>query len=248
MEALLYSFVAGVSTAVGAIVVAFLGQPGGKTLSGLLGFAGGIMLAISAFDLMPEALEIGTMTSTVIGFLFGALMMFLLDKIIPHAHISGEKSMVEENTSSFRQNKDILRTGYLVFFGIALHNLPEGLAIGAGLESSPELGLYIAIAIGLHNIPEGMAVAGPLRSGGISWNKVFLFTLFAGLMTPVGAGIGLIIFNISPAFVAGGLAFAAGAMVYIVSDELMPQSHGLHSHIANAGLILGLLLGFILTA
>ncbi|ACB83635.1 ZIP family metal transporter [Natranaerobius thermophilus] len=247
MEALVYSFLAGISTAIGAIIVAFFGQPSQRALSGLLGFAGGIMLAISAFDLMPESLEIGSMSSTIIGFSFGAIMMYALDKFIPHAHMSGGEDIIEENTSPLN-NKEILRTGYLIFFGIALHNLPEGLAIGAGLESSPELGLYIAIAIGLHNIPEGMATAGPLRAGGLRWIKVFLLTLFAGLMTPLGAALGLIIFNISPVLVAGGLAFAAGAMVYIVSDELIPQSHNLHSHIANAGLIIGLLLGFVLTS
>ncbi len=247
MQSLLYSLLAGVSTVIGAIIVSFLGQPGKKSLSLLLGFAGGIMLAISVFELMPEALEFGTMSSTIIGFLAGAFMMFVLDKIIPHAHMSPSDSLTTENVDhKGLQVTDIKRTGYLIFFGIALHNLPEGLAIGAGLESSPELGLYIALAIGLHNIPEGMAVAGPLRAGGLSWRNVFLLTLLAGLMTPVGALIGLIIFGISPVFIAGGLAFAAGAMVYIVSDELIPQSQNLHSHAANAGLMIGLLIGFIL--
>ena len=250
MESFIYSFLAGISTVLGAVIIWFFGLPGVKTLSGLLGFAGGIMIAISLFDLLPEALEMGSMILVVAGFLLGAGMMYLLDKIIPHAHMSAPDKLEVENVNNlddanYFSNK-ILRTGYLIFLGIAIHNLPEGLAIGAGLEASPELGLYIAVAIGLHNIPEGMAVAGPLRAGGLTFKKIFLLTLLAGLMTPLGAAIGLIMFSVSSLFVAGGLAFAAGAMIYIVNDELIPQAHNLDSHVANAGLIIGLLLGFVL--
>ncbi len=248
MESLLYSLLAGFSTTVGALTIMLFGMPGKKLLSALLGFAGGIMLAISLFDLMPEALEHGSMTSVLVGFLLGVGVMYALDRFIPHAHVSTNQDFSYENApNGAGVDKNILRVGYLIFFGIALHNLPEGLAIGAGLEASPELGLYIAIAIGLHNIPEGIAVAGPLRAGGLSVAKVLLLTLVAGLMAPVGAALGLLFFNISPLFIAGGLAFAAGAMVYIVNDELIPQSHKLDSHIAIGGLILGLLVVFVLT-
>lgn len=245
MEALLYSFLAGVSTVIGALIIALFGQPNDKTLAALLGFAGGIMLAISVFELMPESAEIGSFSIAAIGFFLGALMMYLLDKVVPHAHMSHSKEVTMENDSKISiSSRNIMRTGYLIFFGIALHNLPEGLAVGAGFESSPELGLALAFAIALHNIPEGMAVAGPLRAGGLNWKNVYALTLIAGLMTPVGAAIGLLIFGISPVFVSGGLGFAAGAMVYIVNDELIPQSQTLDTHIANAGLLVGLVLGF----
>jgi zinc transporter, ZIP family len=140
----------------------------------------------------------------------------------------------------------MLRTGYLILFGIAMHNLPEGLAIGAGLEAGPEVGLLIAVAIGFHNVPEGLAIAGPLKAGGLPMRKVILFTLLAGLMTPLGTVIGLLVMQISPVMVSGSMAFAAGAMVYIVNDELIPQANGMNSHLANAGLVIGLLLAFIL--
>ena len=248
MESLIYSFLAGISTVFGALIVIFLGMPGKNLLSGMLGFAGGVMLAIALFDLMPEALEHGSMTSVLIGFLLGVAIMYALDRLIPHAHISANQNDdTEEASSNSDVDKRILRVGYLIFLGIALHNLPEGLAIGAGLEASPELGLYIAIAIGLHNIPEGIAVAGPLRAGGLPVANVIFLTLIAGLMAPVGAALGMIFFNISPLFIAGGLAFAAGAMVYIVNDELIPRSHSLNNHIAIGGLILGLLVVFVLT-
>jgi ZIP family zinc transporter len=248
LEGLLYSFFAGITTVLGALVVMFFGIPGKNYLSCLLGFAAGVMIAISLFNLMPEALVHGTMTSTVVGFLLGVAIMYVLDRFIPHTHLSSGKNIrVENNKPAPTGDKNILRMGYLIFLGITLHNLPEGLAIGAGLEASPELGLYIAIAIGLHNIPEGIAVAGPLRAGGLSPAKTILLTLIAGLMSPVGAALGMIFFNISQLFIAGSLAFAAGAMVYIANDELIPQSHQLNSYTAIGGVVFGLLLVFMLT-
>ncbi len=248
MESLLYSFLAGTSTVLGALIIMFLGMPGKRLLAGLLGFAGGVMLAISLFDLMPEALEYGSITTAAIGFLLGVGILFALDRFIPHAHVSSTQEFEFENVPEVMGiNQKILRVGYLVFLGIALHNLPEGLAIGAGLEASPELGLYIAIAIGLHNIPEGIAMGGILRAGGLSMPRVLLLTLIAGLMAPLGALVGLIFFNISPVFIGGGMAFAAGAMVYIVQDELIPQAYKLSSHVAIGGVISGLLLVFIMT-
>ncbi len=248
MEGLVYSFFAGISMALGALIVLCFGRPGKSLLSLILGFAAGVMLAISAFDLIPEAIEMGSIWHAAAGFLVGAAMMYVLDLIIPHAHMSGDLDGPARSAGE-AENSDrkALRTGCLVFLGMALHNVPEGLAIGAGLESSPELGFYIAVAIGLHNIPEGMATAGPLRAGGLSSAKVLLLTLLAGMMTPVGALIGLIAFGISDAFVAAGMALAAGAMVYIASDELIPQSHGYHSHMANFGILGGFLAGFVLS-
>lgn len=248
MESLLYSFLAGVSTVLGAVVIIVFGKPGPRLLSALLGFAGGVMLAISFFDLMPEALGHGSMLTASVGFLLGAGAMYALDRFIPHAHVSSSHELSLENVPRIQTVKvEMLRLGYLVFFGLALHNLPEGLAIGAGMEASPTLGVYVAIAIALHNIPEGIAVAGILRAGGLSAARVLLLTLVIGLMTPLGAGLGLVFFRISPLFVAGGMAFAAGAMVYIASDELIPQSNKLNSHVSIGGLIVGLLLVFIMT-
>lgn len=244
MQTFLYSFFAGTSTVVGVFVLMLFGEPDNKTLASLLGFAAGIMLAISVFELMPEAVKIGSMTVTTIGFLLGALTMWSLDKFIPHSHLSSADDFEVENPEKFKMKNSIARTGYLILFGIALHNLPEGLAIGAGFESSPEVGLLIAVAIAFHNIPEGLAIAGPLKAGGLESSKLILFTLLAGLMTPLGTIIGMLIFNISPVLIGGSLAFAAGAMVFIVNDELVPQSNNMHSHFANAGMIAGLLIGF----
>ncbi len=247
MESLVYSFLAGSSTIIGASILMLFGHPTKKAMALILSFAAGIMLALAMFELMPEALELGSTLSVVVGFILGCAMMFGVDRILPHAHLSRSGQLEVENPENFPEtDRAVIRTGYLVFFGIALHNLPEGLAIGAGLEANPELGLYIAIAIGLHNIPEGLAVAGPLRAGGMSRFKVLLFTLAAGMMTVVGTAIGLLIVNISTMLVSALLAFAAGAMAYIVNDELIPQANRLHNHLANIGLFSGILIGFIL--
>lgn len=247
MESLLYSFLAGTSTVLGAILLLIFGTPKKKMMATILGFAAGIMLAISLFELLPQSYTLSNLYTSIIGFVLGCALMYSLDIFLPHAHLSSSDDVYIENPDKMKpKDSNILRTGYLIFFGIALHNIPEGLAIGAGLEASPDLGLYIAVAIGLHNIPEGLAVAGPLKVGGVSNLKMILFTLSAGLTTVIGTAIGLLILNISPMLVGGSLAFAAGAMVYIVIDELIPQANSLHNHLSNLGLIVGLLIGFVL--
>mgnify|MGYP000985840467 FL=1 len=240
MKILVISILAGAATGLGAVLVLLFGKPTKTLMSVVLGFAAGIMLSISAFDLLPEALTLGGMTWTVIGFLLGAALMFGLDSVVPHMHIG-------EGQVDARGDKQMLRVGYFIFLGIALHNLPEGLAIGAGFSASQGLGTAIAIALALHNVPEGMATAAPLLMGGLGKLRVVGLTTLAGLMTPIGTLLGLLLVNLSEAFVAIALALAAWAMVYIVSDELIPESHKYHSHLANAGLLTGFLVGMIIS-
>ncbi|WP_353894217.1 ZIP family metal transporter [Proteinivorax hydrogeniformans] len=235
---IIISTLAGLSTAIGAVLIIVMGKPPDKMVSTMLGFAAGIMIAISTLELIPEAVELGGTFIAALGFVLGTFLMLVLDGLIPHAHMgSGEKESKES---------EMKKMGYFIFFGIALHNLPEGLAIGAGFEAQGTLGFTIALALAIHNIPEGMATAVPLIKGGVSKGKVFILTLFAGLMTPVGTALGFLIFNISQDFVAVSLSLAAGAMIYIVGDELIPQSHKQHSHTANLGLLAGFLLGLII--
>ena len=247
LEVILYSTLAGLATGVGALLVILFGKPRDKVLSGMLGFAAGIMLAISALELLPEALELGGLTSTVVGFALGAGLMTLLDVYLPHIHMGlGRRETEFENGRGLKGNADLLKLGWFIAIGIGLHNLPEGLAIGAGFFSNPGLGMAIVVGLALHNIPEGMVTAGPLLLGGMSKLNVILLTTLVGLMTPIGTLIGTLVFTTSEVFVGAALAFAAGAMIYIVSDELIPQSHKYHNHMANAGLLGGFLLVLLL--
>ena len=237
---ILVSTLAGLATTFGALLVVLLGKPSVKALALLLGFAAGVMIAISAFELLPEAVHLGSRWQAVLGFILGAGLMYGLDALIPHAHIGSGSA------DGATGDVEMLKLGYFIFLGIALHNLPEGLAIGAGYTSSLKVGGAIAISLALHNVPEGMATAVPLIMGGMNKYKVVWLATLAGLMTPLGTLIGAILFRLSPGMVSVALAFAAGAMVYIASDELIPQSHRYHDHLANLGLLGGFILGFLI--
>lgn len=232
---LLISTITGLATGVGGLVVNCCGQFNARTLSALLGFAAGIMLAISTLNLLPEAARHGNILLAGAGFLAGVIAMLVLDSIVPHLHFLQKEG----------RGGKYMRMGFFIATGIALHNLPEGLALGAGYQAAPELGGMIALAIMLHNIPEGMGIAAPLKLGGIRKMQILGITSLAGLFTPLGTLIGIMIFKISDIFISISLAFAAGAMVYIVSDELIPESHKQHSHSANMGIALGILLTFL---
>jgi len=134
-----------------------------------------------------------------------------------------------------------LKMGYLVAIGIALHDLPEGVAIAAGYSAQQHLGLVIATAIGLHNIPEGMATATPLLIGRVQPLKILALNVIVSFFTPIGALIGLVLVQISPHMIALLLAVAAGAMTFIVKNELLPESRRRHPNYSTFGGIIGFL-------
>ncbi len=161
--------------------------------------------------------------------------MALLDFLLPHIHKSEMK---------FDEYK---RMGYFIALGIAVHNLPEGIAIGVSNEVSVQLGFYTALSIGIHNIAEGLSVAMPLcLIPNMKKTRIVFITTMTGLTTLLGTLLGTIIINISSFFISVSLAFAAGAMIYITSAELILQSHRSHSNYANIGLIVGILLALFL--
>lgn len=241
MEIILYSTLSGLSTSVGVLLLlrfrsgSFKGQ--NKVLSFFLSFAGGIMLGIATFDLIPHSLLFSPVKATILGIIFGTMMMWVLDKLIRHTHIVKDKL----DTNMYKS------MGYLIAAGIALHNLPEGLAIGAGFTSTPKLGITMAFAIALHNIPEGISIAFPLRYSGLRIVTIFLITATAGLFTPLGTILGILFAGVASQWTGFFLAFAAGAMVYICADELMPESHNQHGSFANIGFIIGIIVSFLLS-
>ncbi|MFZ5942599.1 MAG: ZIP family metal transporter [Bacillota bacterium] len=234
LSILFHSFLAGIGTLLGCILVLIFGRPGNKLLAWMLGLASGIMLAVIITDLLPSSYNYSSLTIAVIGFLLGNLFLFAIDFII--SCLPFFKQMLQNRKGYY------LKMGYLITLGIALHDLPEGIAIAAGHSAEYRLGLIIAIAIGLHNIPEGMAVAAPLKMGGIRNPYIILLIAAVSLITPLGAFLGIILVSISPSLIGLLLAVAGGAMSYIVKSELWPESRKKHPNYAQLGAFCGIII------
>lgn len=231
----LYGLIFGmIGTTLGGIIGSFLSINSKKFLSFVLEFAAGLMTAVICFDLIPEGLKIVNISICILGIFIGILAMILCDKIV---------KCTFKNNSNLSSN-NLLKTGIIIAIGLAVHNFPEGLAIGAGFESSNVLGFKLAIAIALHDVPEGLAIALPIKTSGSSRIKSIVITTISGLTTGMGAFFGAIIGNVSEVLIGMSLAFAAGAMLYIVSCELIPESKSMyHGRFASLGNILGLIIG-----
>lgn len=225
-------------TGLGGLIVAFLGKPKDNVLSGILGFAGGIMLSVIFIDLIPEALVIGGFLPASIGLISGSLLILSMDFFIPY------KLFKEAN----RANSHLIKTGIILGIGIALHNIPEGLAIGVGYAASPNLGYTLAITMLIQNIPEGMAMAAPLYIGGIRKYKIVAITALAGIPMGLGVLIASFFTNISPSILSFGLGFAAGAMLFIVFDELIPSANTIGQNSSpSIGVLIGVFIGIFIS-
>lgn len=238
---ILIGTIAGVfGTGIGGMIIAFLGRPRGNMLCFLLTFSSGIMIAVVFHDLIPEALALGNMSSTLLGIALGVGGLYLLNKYIPHAHLPQRRGVDQRHRSTVR----LMRTGMLLGLGIAMHNFPEGLAIGAGYMASEELGFGLALALALHNIPEGMAMAAPLVAGGLGRYRVMFWTALAGLPMGIGALVGGLFGGLSASVLSVALGFAAGAMIFLVFHELIPEAQRLNNPRSSIlGAIVGVLLG-----
>lgn len=228
-------------TTIGGIIGVKLKNTSNKFLSFILSFASGLMIAIVCFELIPEAMQISKLTSVIIGIIIGIISMILCD-ILVDTKFSNRKSIGKSNYSEKMKN-DLLKTGIIVSIGLAIHNFPEGLAIGSGFGASIKLGMSLAIAICFHDIPEGISMAVPMKNGGMSTIRVIYYIVLSGVTTGAGAFFGAIIGGISQSVIAICLSFAAGAMLYIVSGELIPESNKLYQGRMSA---IGNMIGFII--
>ena len=197
-------------------------------------------MSIICFDLIPEALEISGIQNVIFGIISGVVIMIFCEMLVNKKFTI---NAVDNNKNS------LLRTGIIISIGLAIHNFPECLAIGSGFGASIKLGISLAIAICLHDIPEGISMAVPMKNGGMEKGKVIFYVLLSGITTGIGALIGGIIGNISKEIISLCLSLAAGAMLYIVSGELIPESNKLYSgKTSTLGNISGFLRGiFIMT-
>ena len=277
---ILITFISGVvGTGLGGVVGAVMKRDSNKIVSLLLSFAAGILLAVVCFDLMSEPLhmmEEGTLpsltpliivASVTAGYGIVYLLNFLIDK-----RTNREVKHIDENhpataddldelihSNHFETHRDaksnLFIAGLVMMFAIALHNLPEGMVIGASYALEADLGkslftgsgFIMAIVIGLHNVPEGMAVSVPLISGGMKKYKAILLTALSGLPTVFGALLGYAVGGINDIMLVISLGFASGAMLYVVFGELLPESILMwRSKLPAFALFVGVLAGFLL--
>lgn len=265
MQALIAGLFTWGLTALGAALVFLFKSSNRKVLDTSLGFTGGVMIAASFWSLLSPAIayvemqnELGLSNTPswlppAIGFFLGALFLYVLDKIIPHLHIFSKREEAEGMKTNWRKT-------ILLVLAIALHNIPEGLAVGVafGALANPELtgmnevfsigaAIALAIGIGIQNFPEGFAVSMPLRRQGVSRWKSWKWGQLSAIVEPIFAVIGAVVVMQVLPILPYALAFAAGAMIFIVVEEVVPESQrGGNTDLATMGLISGFIVMMIL--
>lgn len=233
MQIIIFSALAGIfGTGAGGLISILIGKRSPSMTCWMLSFAGGVMTSIVCFGLIPEAIEHSGVIISVLGIILGILIIMALNRLVDAITEKNHEKLKIHNTPEelyhekpmLENQKGLLHSGIIMLVAIGLHNLPEGIAIGAGGTHNVELGTLIAIMIALHNIPEGMAIAAPLLTGGINKGLVLFLTAFSGSPTLIGGLIGVLIGNISDTAIALSLSAAGGAMLYVVFGEIIPQS------------------------
>ena len=254
VQALLATTFTWLVTASGAALVFLFKDLPRKALDGMLGFTGGVMIAASYWSLLAPSIEMSEAQGMLpwfppaVGFAAGALFLFGLDKLVPHLHLNFGQDESEGVKTQWK------RTTLLVL-AITLHNIPEGLAVGvafgaaaAGLDGA-ELGgaVALAIGIGLQNFPEGIAVSMPLRRSGVSRRKAFFYGQLSAVVEPIAGVIGAAAVLVFQPILPYALAFAAGAMIYVVIEEVVPETQrDKHTDTAALGFIGGFLVMMVL--
>ncbi len=232
------SLVAGLATGAGALPVLFTKKVSDRLLDVMLGFSAGVMLAATFFSLIIPAIDLSGVWVAVFGIIIGAVTLHLVDRLIPHFH----PALGAEGPPSR------LSRVWLFALAITIHNFPEGLAVGVSFGSGDvAAGFVVATAIGLQNMPEGLAVALPLLREGYSRRRSLWYGMLTGLVEPVGGLLGVALVSIFHQILPWALAFAAGAMLFVVSDEIIPESHrkGFERE-ATFGLIAGFVIMMLL--
>ncbi|MCD4671082.1 MAG: ZIP family metal transporter [Anaerolineaceae bacterium] len=234
-------------TALGAATIFATKDVSRKLLNGMLGFAAGVMIAASYWSLLAPAIEMSASLSVpewfpaTVGFLLGGGFLWVVDKILPHLHLGLPMSEAEGIKTSWQRS-------VLLVLAITLHNIPEGLAVGvafgaaaAGLPEATIAGaVALALGIGIQNFPEGLAVSAPLRREGMKLSKAFMMGQLSGVVEPIAGVLGAAAVLLMRPLLPYALAFAAGAMIYVVAEELIPEANRKqHSDIPTIGVMLG---------
>lgn len=240
-------------TALGAAMVFFMKNSMNKKLEKiLLGFASGVMIAASVWSLIIPSINMATEQGKIawlpaaVGFLFGILFLLVLDSVIPHLHL---------NSSEPEGIKAKLKRTTMMVFAVTLHNIPEGMAVGVAFAGAMTQNtgitiagaLALAIGIAIQSFPEGAIISMPLKSEGMSKGKAFMLGVLSGVVEPIGALITILLTNLVVPVLPYLLSFAAGAMIYVVVEELIPEAQdGEHSNLATVGVAIGFVIMMIL--
>ncbi len=229
----------GGATVIGAIIGFIFKNISHKFSDIVLSFAAGVMLAAAVIGLILPSLDYGGkfgIITTVLGIFAGALCLNFIDKLVPHLH-----KMVGTDIEEHNGNEKLSKV-LLFVMAIAIHNLPEGIAAGVGFGSgNTSEAMLIAGGIALQNIPEGMVIIGPMLAAGITPRKTFICAMITGLIEVVGTLLGYFAVSLASAILPFALAFAGGTMLYVISDEMIPETH---SHGSERGATYSLLVGF----
>jgi ZIP family zinc transporter len=221
-----------IGTMLGALLGVVINRPSKKFLGNILGFASGLMLSIVVFELIPEATEKTGIFGTVLFLILGIIIVVIIDKM----------SNLSNNV-----NSQYAKVAFMVAIGLMIHNFPEGLIMGFGFINGDSLGLKMSIIIAIHDVPEGLAVAAPLMLSGIKSGKILFYAFLTALPTAIGAWIGIYIGSISIEILGGALAFASGVMLYVVYGEMIPQSRKLWSGTTSTlGILFGMIVGLLM--
>ena len=274
-DVLTAALLTGLATGVGAIPVSFFRPLPRRWYDGVLGLGAGLMLAAATLGLLtealsevsgPQGLDLSRLLTVAAGFVAGVIIAVAMDRSIPHGHARGHHLHLppepegehsrghthahHDEHGHHRHGGGELRRSYFVLGAISIHRLPEGLAIGAGFAvTDNRLGWLLSIAVGLQNVCEGMVMGAPLRQSGLSPLRSLLLVSATGLMVPLGAVLGYGLSGLALPALPFVLALAAGTLIYVTSNEIIPESHS-HGNegTASAGVITGFLLTMVLGA
>lgn len=230
---ILGSIVSLIGTMLGASLGVVVKKPSKRLLGAIIGFAGGLMLSIVVFDLLPEAMSEWSFIGTLFFCFLGIAVIIFIDRKINLDKIGGNQHM---------------KVAFMAALGLMLHNLPEGIIMGCGFLAGQSLGVKMSIIIAIHDVPEGIAVSAPLMASNVKVHKILLYAFLTAFPTAIGTWIGAYIGSISSNVLGACLAFASGIMLYVVCGEMFPESSKLWDGITSSlGILAGIMLGLIMT-
>ncbi|WP_026882094.1 ZIP family metal transporter [Clostridium akagii] len=227
---LFLSVVSLLGTLIGSALGLLIKNPSKRLLGAMIGFAAGLMLSVVVFDLIPECLKKWSFNNTIMSIIAGIIIIYFGDNLLNKKNICANKH---------------LQVAILTAVGLMLHNFPEGIIMGCSFLVGGSLGVKMCILIAIHDVPEGLAVTAPMVASKINPVKIFIYTAITALPTAFGAAIGLFIGGISKAILGSSLGLASGIMIYVVFFGMIPEAMKLWGgRMSKMGILLGVLLGF----